>query len=80
MLGKMVFLQHLIVTVRRGKNNRPPLGNKPLDFSLHVLSVLADLIGNHELQKHLTFHGRPAWPFGTAEFFSFREDLFYLPV
>lgn len=46
----------------------------------HVLSVLADLIGNHELQKHLTSMGIHPGLFGTEEFFSFRKDLFYLPV
>lgn len=46
----------------------------------HVLCVLADLIGNHELQKHLTFMGIHPGLFGTEEFFSFRKDLFYLPV
>lgn len=79
----MLIVQYLIAmkAIRRGEKQTCSLrfGNRPLDFSSCVLPALADLIGNQELQKHLTFMGSHPGLFGTEELFSFRKDLFYLP-
>lgn len=53
-LGERVFLRQLVGTVRLEEGTitcSSLFGNKPQDFSLYVLTVLADLIGNHELQN-----------------------------